>query len=1263
MSAPHPSQQAFEAAKNAFKQSLKDENLFGKLLATTSVEQVYEAVQDIQASAHVERRLRHLGKIRTFIEKLTEYVSVVDTFVQVKPDILALIWGPIRLLVVWTSSITKFADAVTDAMEKIGDALPHALRSANIFDDNDKLKALLELFYKDILDFYIIALKFFSLSRSDLVFEAVWPKQRNKIDVVVSNINRHTTLMRSEVTMQHISAEHEFRDKCLAHFDHETDFQELQRFQTLKIRVSPRIYDDRLDWLLNRSSKNSAEWLVADNIFRGWLDISNSAVRLLWLHGIPGAGKTFLSAAAIDEAKTRHRTLFVFVSHIYQNSTTARSILQSLLFQLAFDVKDAQSLLVESNERELLGSTRHVLGLLRTLLGTPTAGPTYIILDGLDEMEVVERGILLQQLTDLESCPELKILISSRREDDIASILGAKATEIRVDKRNSDSIQSYINQRTQDWIRTANFEQEIRNRVERLLAPVAKKANGMFLYARIILDNAETCNGLEEIERELRVLPVDLHDAYHRILARIGQSSSTLRHKAMLILGWIGSSPIPMTRHEMEQALLVDSSSNAAPAVIAEVNFVHICGPVIEVVDDSLQFVHFTVKEYIFSREVSGFIDHAEANHSLTKTLLSYLCSGAFDAALPDEKLQENILAGIYRLHWYATSQWVVLVRRCVEKSKDLSAYPDLLELLTHLVLELRSHSFNGQVDFNDRVIRAMVPDRPEISQFVCGILQFRQDDRQADWNYTNSCTWVGLDPSVMSFTSTRIYERLEELLCQERKHRNPPNCFCATLHRHYGTKIFKCSYPSCSLNRSGFLTREGCKTHIGTHSRPWKCRDARCLYATIGFSSKRDLHNHWQKLHESPQPAGLVNLTEHCFSRDELKVLVFELTKAGDVDGLRNITPHLERQREVVWPALLLAAKMGSLPIMEILSQFFQIQNNSDFFAALVKSENPTLFRLSLDKLCEQYPSNGKYRVRNYGSLAAEAFSTSSPELYAEWEDFLLDPARQLNSTRAPAGVMSETLDWDPLSFDEVQALIPHFRKLSVVFSKGVFSAVKKDALFETRLIQTWHRLIEVVGPLDPRFLGWSLNMLARSSSHSITMAAELLRLGALINFPRGWEGVIEEVQVSSEESKCRQRYDGKGKGVPRRLVKRYKGMTALHYASRATSEQAAQFARFLLEQGADPKYGWADVTPAEEKGAILMQKWLGESWDEVLARTKEARQERKREQGGESGNGLDEDEDEESSKPKRHRNGRKRQKCESDREEDEDEQLFPPS
>jgi hypothetical protein len=286
--------------------------------------------------------------------------------------------------------------------------------------------------------------------------------------------------MKSEVTMQRISEEHEFRAKALAHFDHESESQELQRFQTLKTRVCPRVHDDRLDWLLNRSAKAAAEWLVTDSIFQAWLDMSSPTVRLLWLQGIPGAGKTFLSAAAIDEAKARHRTLFVFVSHTHQTSTTTRSILQSLLFQLAFDVKDAQSVLAESNERELLGSTRYVLGLLKTLLDSPAVGPTYIILDGLDEMEVVERGILLQQLADLDSCPGTKILISSRPEDDIASILDAKATKIRVDKRNSGSIQSYVNQRTRDWIRTANLDQEIRKKVETLLAPVIGNANGKY---------------------------------------------------------------------------------------------------------------------------------------------------------------------------------------------------------------------------------------------------------------------------------------------------------------------------------------------------------------------------------------------------------------------------------------------------------------------------------------------------------------------------------------------------------------------------------------------------------------------------------------------------------------------------------------------------------------------------------------------------------------------------------------------------------------
>ena len=160
-----PSQQAFESAKNAFQESLKDERLLKDIQEAITIDDVWKLVSDIQATQDAEKRLRHMAKMRSFFDKLEAYTVVVDTFVQVKPDLLALIWGPIRLLLVWTSNFAMFADALASAMKKIGDALPHFGEVVKIFSNNDRLKDLLALFYRDILDFYVITLEFFNLPR------------------------------------------------------------------------------------------------------------------------------------------------------------------------------------------------------------------------------------------------------------------------------------------------------------------------------------------------------------------------------------------------------------------------------------------------------------------------------------------------------------------------------------------------------------------------------------------------------------------------------------------------------------------------------------------------------------------------------------------------------------------------------------------------------------------------------------------------------------------------------------------------------------------------------------------------------------------------------------------------------------------------------------------------------------------------------------------------------------------------------------------
>jgi hypothetical protein len=75
-------------------------------------------------------------------------------------------------------------------------------------------------------------------------------------------------------------------------------------------------------------------------------------------------------------------------------------------------------------------------------------------------------------------------------------------------------------------------------------------------------------------------------------------------------LGWIGSAPVPLTALEMEQALSIDPNPeeelSEPPQLVTNVSFVQMCGPIIEVVDEKLQFVHFTVHEYVLDLHPLG---------------------------------------------------------------------------------------------------------------------------------------------------------------------------------------------------------------------------------------------------------------------------------------------------------------------------------------------------------------------------------------------------------------------------------------------------------------------------------------------------------------------------------------------------------------------------------------------------------------------------------------------------------------------------------
>ena len=121
-------------------------------------------------------------------------------------------------------------------------------------------------------------------------FESLWPRHREKIKLVTNHIERHTLLMRNEVRLEHIQEEHCARLRALEHFESTERSHRRQEYQSIKTDISPRTYEDRLDWFHGRICEGTGKWLMKDATFAKWLDSSDTSTKVLWLEGIPGAG-------------------------------------------------------------------------------------------------------------------------------------------------------------------------------------------------------------------------------------------------------------------------------------------------------------------------------------------------------------------------------------------------------------------------------------------------------------------------------------------------------------------------------------------------------------------------------------------------------------------------------------------------------------------------------------------------------------------------------------------------------------------------------------------------------------------------------------------------------------------------------------------------------------------------------------------------------------------------------------------------------------
>ena len=104
---PSPLIISFNTVRQDFLREFPHGEYRQKLSQFASIDDVYNATDDIQRKQGESQMLRNLAKIQPYLECLDQYATVLDTIVQVKPEILALIW---------VCTITSSVVCVTEAM-------------------------------------------------------------------------------------------------------------------------------------------------------------------------------------------------------------------------------------------------------------------------------------------------------------------------------------------------------------------------------------------------------------------------------------------------------------------------------------------------------------------------------------------------------------------------------------------------------------------------------------------------------------------------------------------------------------------------------------------------------------------------------------------------------------------------------------------------------------------------------------------------------------------------------------------------------------------------------------------------------------------------------------------------------------------------------------------------------------------------------------------------------------------------------------------
>jgi nucleoside-triphosphatase THEP1 len=364
----------------------------------------------------------------------------------------------------------------------------------------------------------------------------------------------------------------------------------------------------------------SGTWLIGKPEFIEWMDSSTSSI--LWLHGIPGSGKSMLVARVIQylqsqmpEADGQAPLAYFYCARTANEPERSDPVelLRSIIEQLScYDeespIRPPVVDIYLTKKKEARGRKPDKLYLedcVKVLLALLETNPATIVIDGLDECDPTRRQDVLDALQDVmkESNNVVKVFVSSRDDHDLVHRLSQTPNLYIEAADNMSDIREFVISSVDEAIRK---ERILCGRVpwdlkQTILDTLISRAHGMFRLVSLHVESL--CNPYRiktraNILDSLAHLPTDLKVSYDTILTQIQNTQYPNPLLAERVLKWLLCAREPL---RSKTFLVAICSDMADQDLLHRSDILSICCNLV-VYDgetESFRFAHLSVREHL----------------------------------------------------------------------------------------------------------------------------------------------------------------------------------------------------------------------------------------------------------------------------------------------------------------------------------------------------------------------------------------------------------------------------------------------------------------------------------------------------------------------------------------------------------------------------------------------------------------------------------------------------------------------------------------